>query len=110
MMDPPRAEVYKAARECRKAGIKVTMVTGDYGLTAKSIARQIGLTDPDKPLTVITGDALKTMPDDELRHYLEGEVVFARMAPEQKYRVVSMYEKWAILLLLPVTVLTMLQP
>lgn len=93
MMDPPRAEVYKAARECRKAGIKVTMVTGDYGLTAKSIARQIGLTDPDKPLTVITGDALKTMPDDELRHYLEGEVVFARMAPEQKYRVVSMYEK-----------------
>lgn len=93
MMDPPRAEVYKAARECRKAGIKVTMVTGDYGLTAKSIAREIGLTDPDKPLTVITGDALKTMPDEELRHYLEGEVVFARMAPEQKYRVVSMYEK-----------------
>lgn len=92
MMDPPRPEVYKAARECRKAGIKVTMVTGDYGLTAKSIAREIGLTDPDKPLTVITGDALATMPDDELRHYLEGEVVFARMAPEQKYRVVSMYE------------------
>ncbi|MCH3922069.1 cation-translocating P-type ATPase [Limosilactobacillus sp.] len=93
MMDTPRSEVMKAATECRNAHIKIIMVTGDYSLTAKSIARQIGLTDPDKPLVAVTGEQLKTMSDDELRQVLSGEVVFARMAPEQKYRIVDMLQQ-----------------
>lgn len=93
MMDPPRPEVFKAARECRDAHIKVIMVTGDYSLTAKSISRRIGLTDPHKPLTVVTGDQLKTMSDADLRKALQGEIVFARMAPEQKYRIVETLQK-----------------
>lgn len=93
MMDPPRPEVMDAAAECRHAHIKIIMVTGDYSLTAKSIARRIGLTDPNKPLVAVTGDQLKTMSDEELRKVLSGEVVFARMAPEQKYRIVSMLQK-----------------
>ncbi|MFM7733847.1 MAG: HAD family hydrolase [Cyanobium sp.] len=46
LYDPPRPEVADAVRQCRDAGIKVTIVTGDYGLTAEAIARQIGLLDP----------------------------------------------------------------
>lgn len=89
MVDPPREEVKKAAKACHRAHIKIIMITGDYGLTAKSIAQNIGIVDPDKPLTVVTGDELKRMGDDELKEKLTGEIVFARMAPEQKYRVVQ---------------------
>lgn len=93
MMDPPRPEVYKAAQECRDAHIQCIMITGDYSLTAKSIARKIGLTDPNKPLAVVTGDQLQSMNNDELKEVLKGEVVFARMAPEQKYRIVSVLQE-----------------
>lgn len=93
MLDPPRAEVRKAAAECHRAHIKIIMVTGDYSLTAKSIAQNIGLVDPNKPLTVVSGDELKEMDDASLRKALSGEVVFSRMAPEQKYRIVDMLQK-----------------
>ncbi|MGM9891979.1 cation-translocating P-type ATPase [Limosilactobacillus sp.] len=89
MVDPPRPEVRKAAEVCRRAHIKIIMITGDYSLTAKSIAQNIGIVDPNKPLTVVTGADLKQMSDDELKKKLRGEIVFARMAPEQKYRVVQ---------------------
>lgn len=93
MLDPPRPEVRKAAEECHRAHIKIIMVTGDYSLTAKSIAQNIGLVDPKKPLTVVSGDELKEMDDESLRKALSGEVVFSRMAPEQKYRIVDMLQK-----------------
>lgn len=89
MVDPPREEVRQAAEACHRAHIKIIMITGDYGLTAKSIAQNIGIVDPHKPLTVVTGPELKKMSDDELKEKLKGEIVFARMAPEQKYRVVQ---------------------
>ena len=88
MMDPPRPEVAAAVAECRRAGIRIVMITGDYGLTAASIARRIGIVDGDD-LSVISGFELAHMYDAELKRRLAGQVVFARMAPEQKLRVVS---------------------
>lgn len=87
MQDPPRSEVRDAVKLCRSAGIKIIMITGDYGLTAESIARKIGIIQgPDA--RVISGTELSDMGDEELKDALRGEVVFARMAPEQKYRIV----------------------
>lgn len=88
MQDPPRDEIKQAIDECHRAGIKIIMVTGDYELTALAIAKKIHIvTGPDPK--VITGAKLATMSDDELKEVLKGEVIFARMAPDQKYRVVS---------------------
>ncbi|WEV43133.1 cation-transporting P-type ATPase [Lactobacillus sp. ESL0684] len=87
MSDPPRPEIYAAIRRCHEAKIKIIMVTGDSELTAKSVAVHIGLTS-DKA-RVITGSELSSMSDTDLRAALRGEVIFARVAPEQKYRVVK---------------------
>ncbi|MET3633750.1 magnesium-transporting ATPase (P-type) [Streptococcus porcorum] len=88
MSDPPREEVAAAVAKCHDASIRIIMVTGDYGLTAVSIAKRIGIVRGDSP-RVVTGAELKRMSDEELRQVLLDEVVFARVAPEQKYRVVS---------------------
>lgn len=87
MSDPPRSEVYNAVKKCHKAKIRIIMVTGDSKLTAKSVAVQIGLTS-DKA-RVISGNELDQMSDEELRKALKEEVIFARVAPEQKYRIVK---------------------
>ena len=88
MQDPPRPEVADAVAECRRAGIRIVMITGDYGLTALSIARKIGIVQGPNP-RVFSGVELEKTSDDELKEALKGEVVFARMAPEQKLRVVE---------------------
>ena len=87
MMDPPRPEVADAVRQCHKAKIRIIMITGDYGLTAESIARRIGIVESDHP-RIISGVELESMEDAALKEALKGEVIFARVAPEQKYRVV----------------------
>ena len=87
MQDPPRNEVKDAVELCHHAGIKIIMITGDYGLTAESIARKIGIIKSEDA-KVISGSELAEMDDTQLKKVLEGEVVFARMAPEQKYRIV----------------------
>lgn len=88
MMDPPRPEVEAAIKTCRQAGIRIIMITGDYGLTAESLARRVGmLTTPNA--RIITGAELDTLGDIELGKALAGEVLFARMAPEHKMRIVS---------------------
>lgn len=87
MQDPPRSEVMGAVKLCHSAGIKIVMITGDYGLTAKSIAKKIGIIKDDNA-RVISGLELAAMDDRELKEILKGEVVFARMAPDQKYRIV----------------------
>jgi Ca2+-transporting ATPase len=91
IMDPPREGVATAIETCRRAGIAVTMVTGDHGATALAIAREVGLARG--AATVVTGDRLATMPDEELRALLAGgrELVFARVLPEQKLRLVEAY-------------------
>lgn len=88
MADPPRPEVADAVQECRRAGIRVIMITGDYGLTAESIAKRIGIVQGMSP-RVVSGLELEKLPDDELKTYLKDEIIFARVAPEQKLRVVS---------------------
>ncbi|MBM6907509.1 cation-translocating P-type ATPase [Collinsella intestinalis] len=88
MMDPPRPEVAAAVAECRRAGIRIVMITGDYGLTAASIARRLKIVEGDD-VSVISGFELAHMDDEELKRRLAGQVVFARMAPEQKLRVVT---------------------
>ena len=88
MADPPRVEVAAAVELCRKASIRIIMITGDYGLTAESIAKRIGIVQGEHP-RVVTGLELGKMSDEELKKALEDEIIFARVAPEQKYRVVS---------------------
>jgi Ca2+-transporting ATPase len=92
MFDPPRDEVPNAIAQCHQAGINVTMVTGDYGLTAEAIARQIGLVG-DK-VRVVTGEGMGHLSDAQLRQvvkYRHG-LVFARMSPEHKLRLVQAYK------------------
>ena len=88
MADPPRPRVAEAVALCRRAHIRIFMVTGDYGLTAASIAKQIGLVDSDTP-RIISGGELEALTDADLDAALASEVIFARVAPEQKYRIVS---------------------
>jgi magnesium-transporting ATPase (P-type) len=87
MADPPRPEVAAAVEICHKADIRIIMITGDYGLTAESIAKRIGIVQGEHP-RIISGLELGNMPDEELKEALKDEVIFARVAPEQKYRVV----------------------
>jgi potassium/sodium efflux P-type ATPase len=88
MMDPPRPEVAEAVARCQAAGIKIIMITGDYELTAQSIANKLGLVK-NRACRVITGSQLSKMSKGELTRALQGEVIFARVSPEHKLRVVS---------------------
>lgn len=88
MADPARPEVAEAVKICHEASIRIIMITGDYGLTAESIAKKIGIVKGDHP-RVVTGLELEQMSDDQLKEALNDEIIFARVAPEQKYRVVS---------------------
>lgn len=91
MMDPPRPEVEQAIKTCREAGIRIVMITGDYGLTAESLARRVGMiTEPNA--LIVTGSDLDAMGDLGLQRLLSREVIFARMAPEHKLRLVSAYQ------------------
>jgi Ca2+-transporting ATPase len=85
LSDPPRPSVAKSLEECRTAGIRVIMITGDYPGTARAIARQIGLEPADK---VITGPELEAMEESELQERIAECNIFARMVPEQKLRLV----------------------
>jgi Ca2+-transporting ATPase len=84
--DPVRPQVADAVKECYTAGIRIVMITGDYPLTAKNIARQIGLDDTD---TCITGTELDAMNEEELRKRITLVSIFARVVPEQKLRIVN---------------------
>ncbi len=91
MMDPPRPEVAEAVGICRQAGIRMVMITGDYGLTAESLARRVGMLSTHNP-RIVTGAEVDAMTDPELQHVLKEEVIFARMAPDHKLRLVSAYQ------------------
>jgi cation-transporting P-type ATPase F len=88
MIDPPRAKAIAAVRACQSAGIQVKMITGDHALTAAAIARQIGLSQDRDPV-VFEGKQLAAMDDRELATAVEISNVFARVAPEQKLRLVE---------------------
>jgi magnesium-transporting ATPase (P-type) len=88
MMDPPRDEVAQAVETCHRAGIRIIMITGDYGLTAESIARRIGIIRQPHP-RIISGADIDAMDDETLKSALNREVIFARATPEHKLRVVT---------------------
>jgi Ca2+-transporting ATPase len=85
ILDPPRPEVPRALEQCRAAGIRVIMVTGDSALTADAVAQRIGLVG--RRARTILGSQLEDLSDAELGRELEREVVFARIRPEQKLRI-----------------------
>ncbi len=86
LIDPPRPEAIAAVAECRAAGIRVKMITGDHAGTAAAIARQIGLENPDH---VLTGHDLDKLDDAQLALEVVGTNVFARTSPEHKLRLVT---------------------
>jgi magnesium-transporting ATPase (P-type) len=91
MMDPPRPQVEKAIQTCREANIRIVMITGDYGLTAESLARRVGMLTRKNTL-ILTGAELDELSDVALQELLDKEVLFARMAPEHKMRLVSAFQ------------------
>jgi P-type Ca2+ transporter type 2C len=93
MMDPPRPEVADAIVRCRRAGIRVVMCTGDYGLTAVAVATQIGLL-PTSGARVVTGVDLDLLTDTALVGELETpELLFARVSPEHKLRIARAFQQ-----------------
>lgn len=85
LWDPPRAEVPEAIRLARDAGIRVVMVTGDHPATALAIANEVGITSG----RIVTGLDLETLSTSELNHAVKEANVFARVAPEDKLRLVE---------------------
>lgn len=91
MIDPPREESKEAVKSCVRAGIKPVMITGDYKVTAKAIAREIGIyKDGDETLN---GVEVEKMSDEELMKHVERVSVYARVSPEHKIRIVSAWQK-----------------
>lgn len=90
MIDPPRPEVKQAVRECKDAGIKTVMITGDHVITAKAIAKQLGiLTSKNR---VLEGNALSLMSVEELEEVVDDVTVFARVSPEHKLKIVKAFQ------------------
>jgi Ca2+-transporting ATPase len=86
MIDPPREEAVEAVRDCRRAGIRVVMITGDHPTTALAIAKLVGIdTMGDR---VITGREIEEMADEDLFHRVKTVSVYARVAPHHKLRIV----------------------
>jgi Ca2+-transporting ATPase len=90
MIDPPRPEAKEAVRKCEEAGIKVVMITGDHPLTARAVAKEIGLLKMGR---VVTGMELEKMDDSELEKEIGNIEVYARVSPADKLRVVTALQK-----------------
>lgn len=90
MIDPPRPEVRSAIRECREAGIRVIMITGDHPATANAIAKELGILSGKR---IVTGPELEKMNDEQLDLELKDIAVFARVSPGDKLRLVTALQK-----------------
>lgn len=90
LADPPREGVKSDIELCKKAGIRVVMITGDNGITASSIAKKIGMENCDN---IITGDMLNAMSDKELCEKVKTVSVFSRVIPEHKMRIVKAFKE-----------------
>jgi len=88
LVDPPRDEAKEAVRLCQSAGIQVVMITGDHPSTARTIASQLGILTDSRP-GVLTGGELCDIPEPELERRVREISVYARVAPEQKIRIVK---------------------
>ncbi len=87
MMDPPRAEAEEAVKQCKHAGIRAVMITGDNEHTASSIGKKIGLVR-EKPILSMTGEAVDKLSDEELVNIVENVDIYSRTYPEHKLRIV----------------------
>lgn len=90
LSDPPRESVKEDIKSCVKAGVRVVMITGDNGITASSIAKQIAMPNSDN---IITGEQLENMSDDELRERIKDVSIFSRVIPEHKMRIVKAFKE-----------------
>ncbi|MCS7133944.1 MAG: cation-translocating P-type ATPase [Candidatus Caldarchaeum sp.] len=91
MIDPPRPEAYEAVRKAREAGIKTVMVTGDHKLTALAIAKEVGIYREGD--LVLTGEEVEKIPDEELDKIVEKVVVYARISPMHKLKIVESWKR-----------------
>lgn len=89
MIDPPRQEAIEAIQGCKKAGIRVAMITGDHAVTASAIGRIMGLEKNKEP--AITGKELEEMSDEDLFSKVQKTSVYARVSPQHKLRIVQQY-------------------
>ena len=90
LQDPPRPEVQEAVQKAKRAGIRIIMLTGDYGPTARSVALQVGIAE-SQDSTIVRGIDIEKMSDSELGVQLQKkDVIFARVAPEHKLRIVRL--------------------
>lgn len=94
MIDPPRPEVRSAIRECREAGIRVVMITGDHPATAEAIATELGILSDKR---IVTGPELEKMNDEQLDLALKDIAVFARVSPGDKLRLVTALQKQGLI-------------
>jgi Ca2+-transporting ATPase len=93
MLDPPRLEVREAVTKARQAGIKTLIITGDYGPTAQVVAREVGLVD-SACCNIIRGVDLEALSDEAIVDAVKGgNVIFARVSPEQKLRIVEVIKE-----------------
>lgn len=90
MIDPPRPEAKKAVEVCKKAGIKAVMITGDHVLTAKAIAKELGIYEKNDKC--MTGEELQKISDEALSEQINQYSVFARVSPEHKVRIVKAFQ------------------
>ena len=90
MIDPPRLEVKDAVQECKEAGIKTVMITGDHKITAIAIAKSLGILENDDE--AITGAELEEMSDEDLIKNVRKYSVYARVSPEHKVRIVKAWQ------------------
>ena len=93
MTDPPRKEALEAVYNCRRAGIKTIMITGDHKETAKAVARSLDIFRPGD--IVLTGVEMDQMSDKELEKICPKVTVYARVYPKHKLRIVSPQKKWS---------------
>lgn len=91
MMDPPRPESAAAVEECISAGIKPVMITGDHKITAAAIAKRIGILKDERE--ACEGSVIDSMSDEELKDFVEGISVYARVSPEHKIRIVRAWQE-----------------
>ena len=94
LIDPPREEAIAAVKACIEAGIQVKMITGDHAATARAIAQQLKLTHSDDALT---GEALESMTEEELRQRVDKVDVYARVNPEHKLRLVKLLQEQGLI-------------
>ncbi len=90
IIDPPRPEVKKAVKECKEAGIKTVMITGDHVITANAIAKQLGIANGQS--RVLEGKELSNMSVEELEDVVDHVSVFARVSPEHKLKIVQAFQ------------------